>query len=160
MRIFGKRIVAFIIDLLILGVLIAILKQFVEIRKNTIQYAALFLPLFFRDFTFKGASFGKKIMGIRVYNNEWKTPSYRLVLKRTFKMIAVWFVAFSETGGIVGEGIIETLDDEYKRIGTRVVENEVFEKLSAEAKTLDGDFVENMNTLYDCYIKDAYSEKE
>ena len=160
MKIFGKRIAAFIIDLLILGCLIAILKQFVEIRKNSLEYAALFLPLFLRDLTFKGASFGKKIMGIRVYNNEWKTPSYRLVLKRTFRMTYLGFNAWFNNGAIVGEGIIEMLDLEHQKIGTRVVENEVYKKLLAEAKSLDGDFVENMNSLYDAYIKDVYSEKE
>ncbi len=160
MKIFGKRIVAFIIDLLILGCLIAILKQFVDIRKNSLEYAALFLPLFLRDFTFKGASFGKKAMGIRVYSKTWERPSYWLVLKRTVIMVWIGFVAVFEKGDIVGEGIIDTLDAEYKKIGTRVVENAVFKKLSTEAKSLGGDFVENMNELYDSYIKDVYSEKE
>ena len=83
MKIFGKRIVAFVIDLLILGCLIAILKQFVFIKKNSLVYATLFLPLFFRDFTFKGASFGKKIMGIRIYNKEWKTPKFSSLLMKS-----------------------------------------------------------------------------
>ena len=160
MKIFGKRIVAFVIDLLILGCLIAVLKQFVEIRKNTLEYAALFLPLFLRDFTFKGASFGKKIMGIRVYNKDWKRPSYWLVLKRTLIMVWVGFEAIFEKGDIVGEGIIDTLGAEYKKIGTRVVDEKVFAVLSEQARALDGDWAFNIDRLYDSYIKEIYSEKD
>ena len=160
MKIFGKRIVAFVIDLLILGCLIAVLKQFVEIRKNTLEYAALFLPLFLRDFTFKGASFGKKTMGIRVYNKDWKRPSYWLVLKRTLIMVWVGFEAIFEKGDIVGEGIIDTLGAEYKKIGTRVVDEKVFAVLSEQARALDGDWAFNIDRLYDSYIKEIYSEKD
>ena len=159
MKIFGKRIVAFFIDLLILGCLIAILKQFVDIRKNSLEYAALFLPLFLRDFTFKGASFGKKAMGIRVYSKTWERPSYWLVLKRTVIMVWIGFMAVFEKGDIVGEGIIDTLDAEYEKIGTRVVDDKVFKKLSKQAREIGGDPVENMTILYNEYILNLYAEK-
>ena len=91
MNILVKRLFAFIIDLLILGCFILILKQFTTIEKLSLKYASLFLLLLFRDFTFKGASIGKKIMRIRIYDSQWNKPSFFLVLKRTCVLIYVNF---------------------------------------------------------------------
>ena len=160
MNILVKRLFAFIIDLLILGCLIFILKQFVTIRANSLEYAALFLPLFFRDFTFKGASIGKKIIGIRVYNKDWETPKFSLLLKRTFILMFLNFDAIFLKGDVVGDGVIDTVNTEYKKLGTRVVETKVFDRFSAEAKSLDGNFAENMNKLYDDYMKSIYPQND
>lgn len=159
MNILVKRLFAFIIDLLILGCFILILKQFTTIEKLSLKYASLFLLLLFRDFTFKGASIGKKIMRIRIYDSQWNKPSFFLVLKRTCVLIYVNFDTVFQRGDIVGEGVIDAIAREYKATGTRVVENNIFEKISAEAKKLDGNWSDNMSKLYNEYIRNFYSEK-
>ena len=152
MNIIVKRLFAFIIDLLVLGFFIFVLKQFTVIEKNSLKYAALFLPLFFRDFTFKGASIGKRFMRIRIYNAQWEKPSYKQILKRTWKMLLVNFETICEYGDFLNEGVCDAVIREYKAIGTRVVEDEVFERLSAGAKKLDGEWADNMTKLHNAYI--------
>lgn len=159
MNILVKRLFAFIIDLLILGCFILILKQFTTIEKLSLKYASLFLLLFFRDFTFKGASVGKKIMRIRIYDSQWNKPSFFLILKRTCVLIYVNFDTVFQRGDIAGEGVIDAIAREYKATGTRVVENNIFKKISAEAKKLDGKWSDNMSKLYNEYIRNLYSEK-
>ena len=153
MNIIVKRLFAFIIDLLVLGCLIAILKQFTVIEKNSLKYAALFLLLFFRDFTFKGASIGKRFMRIRIYNAQWEKPSYKQILKRTWKMLLVNLETICVYGDFLNEGVCDAVIREYKATGTRVVEDEVFEKLYAEAKSLDGEWADNMTKLYNEFYR-------
>ena len=74
-------------------------------------------------------------------------------------MVWIGFVAVFEKGDIVGEGIIDTLDAEYEKIGTRVVDDKVFKKLSKQAREIGGDPVENMTILYNEYILNQYAEK-
>ena len=153
MNIVVKRLFAFIIDLLILGCFILILKQFTTIEKLSLKYASLFLLLLFRDFTFTGASGGKKIMRIRIYDSQWNKPSFFLVLKRTCVLIYVNFDTVFQRGDIAGEGVIDAIAREYKATGTRVIEDEVFKRLSAEAKKLDGEWADNMTKLYNEFYR-------
>ena len=160
MKIFKKRFIAFVIDLLILGCLIFILKQFVTIRKNSFEYAALFLPLFFRDFIFKGASIGKAIVGIRIYGKEWESPSFFLLLKRS--VLTSFFVvrALLHDGKILGSDVVFVYYLERDKLGTKVIDKKVFKRINSEARLLSGSYIENMNKLYDDYMKSLYPQND
>ena len=157
MKIFKKRFFAFLIDLLLLACIIYVMKHTLEIRKNTIQYALLFLPLLVRDFTFKGASIGKIIMGIRIYNSEWRTPSYYLLLKRSF--IVSWILNWnwSVVGCYIGEDILYLYRKEKEKLGTQVVDKKVYRELAIKAQSIEGYYPDVMQNLYEEYLKDLYS---
>ena len=47
---------------------------------------------------------------------------------------------------------ITFIEMELEQVKTRVVEKKVYKKLKAEAEQMDGDFKENMTTLYNKYL--------
>ena len=157
MKIFKKRFFAFLIDLLLLACIIYVMKHAFGIRKNTIQYALLLLPFFVRDFTFKGASIGKMIMGIRIYNSEWRTPSYGLLLKRSFVVSWVMFDNYIDKGYYIGEDILYLYKREKAKLGTPVVDKKVYRELAIKAQSIEGYYPDVMQNLYEEYLKDLYS---
>ena len=159
MKIFKKRFFAFLIDLLLLACIIYILKHAWGFRKNTIQYALLFLPLFVRDFTFKGASIGKMIMRIRIYDNEWKTPNYWTLLKRSFIISCIALDNYLLRGYLIGADILYLYDKEKEKLGTQVIDKRVYNELCIKARSSVGYFPDVMSALYDEYLKKLYSER-
>ena len=158
MKILKKRAFACAIDSFILGSIIATIQLVIPnllIGKSDIFNLLIIFPFFCRDFTFKGASIGKKMLGIRVYDKNWKSPSFSSLLKRSILTYTIGFLIFCKARFIDGS-IIDLIDWERDKIGTRVVDNKVFAKLSEEAKQLDGDYAENMSKLYDEYVRTLY----
>lgn len=159
MKILKKRKIACVIDSFIFGFIIAGLQLIIEdltMNRSIVFYALMFSPLFLRDCLFKGASIGKKILGIRIYNDDWKSPTFLKLLKRSFLTtnygwMLWWQSKFTE------KCFSDIIEWEHEKIGTRVVDNKVFKQLSEQAKTLDGEWEKNMSKLYGEYISKMYS---
>ena len=157
MKILKKRAIALIIDSFWFApymVLVLELLKFLNVPLGS-WVVLLFLPLFARDIVFRNASIGKKIMGIRIYDNDWKAPGFFVLLKRSFFVITVGYVLLWKAKFVDGE-VINFFDFEREKLGTRVVDKKVYANLKEEAEQLEGDFKKNMTELYNAYLRNTY----
>lgn len=159
MKIFEKRILAVLIDGFIFGAIYTFLKDVVIpesfFRLGLPSYLILFLPFFCRDILFRNASLGKKIMGIEVFDSEWKKPKPLLLLKRAFLMLTVGYVTCWKSVFVEKNDML-IFDYERENIGTYVIDKKVLSELSEEAKRKAGSFEMNMNELYQAYLRKYY----
>ena len=115
----------------------------------------LFIPLFMRDVVFKNASIGKKLMGICIYDKEWKKPSFKKLVTRSFCTATVVFAMMYKA--IFADGnFLLPIDWELNKLGTRVIDKKVFKKLNETAKNMNGSYEKNMSELYVAYLRDLY----
>lgn len=159
MKIFEKRVVAILIDGFVFGAIytlfkeLVIPKQFLEL--GLIFYLILFFPLFCKDLFFRNASLGKKIMGIEIFDCNWKKPKGYILIKRAFLMLTVGYV-IAYKSFFVDKDNFRIFDYEREKLGTYVIDKKVFAKLSEEAKEKTGPFEINMNKLYQDYLRSNY----
>ncbi len=158
MKILKKRVLAVCIDCFILASAVAVCQMvigdpFPEISKALLPL--IFIPLFFRDALFKNASIGKKVVGIAIYNDDWKNPGVKTLVKRSFLTFTLGFVLFWKSI-FVDESKISVFDLEREKLGTRVIDKKVYKELSFIAKDMDGDFATNMTELYNKYLRGIY----
>ena len=158
MKILKKRKIAFVIDSFIFGFIIAGLQLIIEdltVDRSIVFFALMFSPLFLRDYLFKGASIGKKILGIRIYNDDWKSPTFLKLLKRSFLTTSYGWMLWWKSK-FIEECFSDIIEWEREKFGTRVVDNKVFKRLSEKAKLCEGRWEDNMSKIYDEYIMCVY----
>ena len=151
MKIIRKRILAFLIDSFFLGsifVLCQILFSYWRIKIGTIGYVLLFVPFMFKDLIFQNASFGKKLMGIAIYDNNWLRPKFTVLIKRTFLMLTVGYVLFWKAKFIDAD-FISLLNWESEIVKTRVVDRKVLREIKEQA----GQDPIKMTILYNEYLQ-------
>ena len=158
MKVYKKCTVARAIDAFIHGFLIVILwKTMPMIFKDKdwiFYFLYVILPLYFTEFTFKGASIGMAIMRIRVYDKNWQKPSYSILLQRNCLVTRLRFIKHNPYCPSLS--VMDMIDEERDKLGTRVIDKKVFKRLNNEAKSLPGDWAENMSKLYDAYLRKLY----
>ena len=157
MKILKKRIFALIFDGFIIGALISIFQLLVPNFADKIKLEVLLLIVLylFKDFTFRNASIGKKIMGISIYTIRWSKPNFSQLLKRSAVMATMGNVLYWKSKRLEGN-TAAIIDWERDKLKTVVIDNEVFKKLSEEAKSLNGNYADNMTKLYAKYITEIY----
>ena len=164
MKIYRKTGIADVIDNLIHALLIGMLIYFVPFFKGNdlIFYLLLIYLGNFRDFIFKGASIGKRIMGIRVYDKNWKTPCCSVLFRRSCYVSSMHFVKWKYSmhpnTKYSDISILDVIDSEREKFGTRIVDKKVFKRFSKEAKLREGRWEDNMSRIYDEYILCTYSK--
>ena len=157
MKVLKKRVVAVLIDSFILISVLVLLQELLSIYKINIgNWDFLIVFLFFiRDFVFRNASIGKKILGLRIYYNNWKVPNFRLLLKRSIIVSTVGYVLLWKAKFVDG-CVINFFDYERDKLGTRVIDKKIYNELKAEAESKEGDFSKNMTELYNSYLRNTY----
>ena len=158
MKVYKKCIVAELIDTFIhLALVIELREKFPIIFKDKdwiFYFLYVILPLYFTEFTFKGASIGMAIMRIRVYDKNWQKPSYSILLQRHCLVNRLRFIKYDPYYPSLS--VMDVIDEERDKLGTRVIDKKVFKRLNNEAKSLPGDWAENMSKLYDAYLRKLY----
>ena len=99
------------------------------------------------------------IMRIRIYDNEWKTPNYWTLLKRSFIISCIALDNYLLRGYLIGADILYLYDKEKEKLGTQVIDKRVYNELCIKARSSVGYFPDVMSALYDEYLKKLYSEK-
>ena len=159
MKILKKRAIAILIDGFVFGAIYTIFKEFVIPKQffdlGLIFYLILFLPLFCKDLLFKNASLGKKIMGIEIFDCNWKKPKGFILIKRAFLMLTIGYVICYKSF-FIEKNNIRIFDYERESLGTYVIDKKVFAKLSEKAKEKADHFEINMNQLYQDYLRSNY----
>jgi hypothetical protein len=157
MKIIKKRALAALIDSFIMGTFFVIFQELTKLFEFSIGNwdLLLLIPFFCRDFTFRNASIGKKILGIAVYDEKWKYPSLKKIFVRSIVISTAGYVIFFKFKFIDGN-LIQFLDWERDKLGTRVVDKKVFKRLSQESESYGGDFSKNMTELYHEYLRNLY----
>ena len=126
---------------------------------GTLIMIVLFIPFFFKDCIFKNASIGKKIFGIRIYSKTWQPLSPFSIFKRNVVMLTIGYLMYFKSKALnPTSGMLDLIDWERKRLGTVVIEKDIFQKLSQEAIEKKGDYAENMTRLYGEFLRDSYSK--
>lgn len=162
MEIFAKRRIADGLDYFLFALILALFRvlriPFLGEIHDPLFYLIMIYPIEMRDFLFKGASLGKVIVGIRIYDQNWKKPSYATLLRRElFISHLIGLRAnYHSPHKITKYEIILT---EKNKFFTRVVDRKMFKKFDQMAKTLPGRWEDNMSDLYDMYIADVYKTK-
>lgn len=157
MTIIQKRGIALLIDNFVFGSIIAAIQLAIPdlLVQKTPVLILMFIPLFLRDWLFRNASLGKKIMRIAIFDNNWKPPSLLTLFKRSILTGTVVYVMLCKYKFIDGNSIY-VIDWERDNIGTRVIDLDVYQELDAEAKRSNGDYAENMTKLYNAYLRNVY----
>lgn len=157
MKIIKKRALAILIDSFIMGTFFVIFQELTKMFEFSIGNwdLLLLIPFFCRDFTFRNASIGKKILGIAVYDEKWKYPSLKKIFVRSIVISTAGYVIFFKFKFIDGN-LIQFLEWERDKLGTRVVDKKVFKRLSQESESHGGDFSKNMTELYHEYLRNLY----
>lgn len=158
MKIFKKRGIAILIDSFLYAPILVMCDKLLELLgfDNIGSWGLLLMiPFLFKDLIFRNASIGKKIMGIVIYDNNWKSPSIPKMLKRSILMYTVGYCLFFKYKFIDGK-IISLFDWEKNVLETRVIDKKVFKKLEAIVKNQGGEYAKNMNELYNQYLRELY----
>lgn len=160
MSIFRKRVFANLIDSFIYGTIYALVQISVPgftnlVINSKIFVVIIFIPFFFRDILFRNASIGKKLLGISIYDRNWKPPKIRTLVIRSFcTMTIVAGIVYKSR--VIDGSILDAIDWEREKLGTMVIDKKVYKKLSEEARAKKGDFSQNMTELYCSYLRDLY----
>ena len=158
MKIFKKRAIAILIDSFMYTPVLVMCDKLLELLgiDNIGSWGLLLIiPFLFKDLIFRNASIGKKIMGIVIYDNDWKSPSIKKMLKRSALMYTIGYVLLFKHKFVDGQ-IIHIFDWERNVLGTRVIDKKVFKELEFIAKNQDQDFSQSMTELYNKYLRDLY----
>lgn len=157
MKIFKKRAMAVLIDGFVLGLILVFCQQLLNKYWRYLGNWDLLLifPFFLRDFVFRNASLGKKILGLAVYDNNWQPPKLSVLVKRSFLTATIGYALFWKAKFFDGN-LISVFDWERERLGTRVIDKKVFRELEGIARNKEGDFSKNMTELYNEYLRGVY----
>lgn len=157
MKVFGKRVVALIIDISLLVICMLSFRYLLDkygVPNNNGHLLLLFVYIS-KDILFKNASIGKKIMNIAIYNNFWRTPKPLLLIKRRFFMILDGAIMLLKIL-YKKESLFKFFEWERERFGTMVVDLNVYRELESKAKSEDGYYSDNMTRLYNEYLENLY----
>ena len=157
MKILRKRAIAVLIDSFFVASVLVLLQELLNyLNVNIGNWDVLIVLLFFiRDFIFRNASIGKKILGLKVYDKNWRAPGFLTLFKRSIVISTVGFVLLWKAKFVDG-CVINFFDYEQDKFGTRVVDKKNYNRLKAEAEGKEGDFSKNMTELYNFYLKSEY----
>ena len=132
MRILFKRKAAAFIDYFLIGTVLTVCGlsnapewfwhfEFnigvVPVSLPSIGFFIVLLLIIFKDFVFRNASVGKKIMKLRIVDENWNIPSFKLMLKRGFMMQTVGYATYIKYCFLGGD----IVDWEMKCLRTQVV---------------------------------------
>lgn len=160
MKVFKKRLFAYLIDSFAFGIAFAIFQlgfpqAYAFILKYDLLLCLMFVPFFFKDVLFRNASLGKKIMRISIYDNNWKKPNVKTLFLRALRVTTVGYVMIWRAI-LTGEGVISVLDWEREKIGTRVIDKRIYAEIDSKAKDMNGNYAKNMSELYNEYLRKIY----
>ena len=158
MNIITKRSIALFID----GFIYAAIYHFTLFKiidriPDILLYLA-FAPILFRDIVFRNASIGKMMMGISIYDKNWKKPSIWKLIKRSCLVITIGFIKHNIEMSTYGNKLA-IIDWERDGIGTYVIDNSVYFEIKEKAEAMTGDFATNMSDLYNKYLREQYLDK-
>ncbi len=111
--------------------------------------------IFVKDIVFRNASIGKKIMGIAIFNREWKAPGILVMIKRNLLMYTIGYALWWKAVFVDGNKMT-VIDWERNTLGTTVIDIKVFKKLKAELEATGGYSDKKMTDLYNAYLRDLY----
>lgn len=155
MRTIEKRIAAIFIDTCIYaGILVVIFNAFglVEVvMLNTPLFLLTMLPILFKDCLFRNASLGKKLMGISIYDTNWKKPHLWILVLRVC-LIHIRGLVF-----VITHNYVKFVKLERSVLKTIVIDNNVFENFKKEVEKCNEDFVEGMTKRYNEYLSSHYN---
>jgi len=153
MKILKKRILAVVIDYFLYGSIITVLSIiFSETWKFFLDSCGVLvplvlLPLVCRDFIFQNASLGKKLMGLRIYDKNWKKPSLKTLFFRSLGMSTFGYIILLKAF-LAGDSFIVGIDWEFNCFGTVVIPNKLFKELDKTAKESGNRYDKKMTELY------------
>ena len=153
MKILAKRAVATLIDGFIYGFV-----HFLTFYNLNLPEALVFVelvPFFFKDIVFRNASIGKMMMGISIYNIDWKKPKFWTLVLRSFAVSSIGFVKHMVEMKTYGNKMA-VIDWERDKIGTFVIDNKKYMEIFERVKEKNGDFASNMTELYNQYLRGIY----
>ena len=157
-KILKKRIVASIIDSIIVASYIAILQLALPQwyawcldKFGGLILIVLLIPYFLKDLIFRNASIGKMIEGIAIYDDNWKRPNPFLLIKRSFIMLTVGYVKFIKTKFTSGN-LLTFFDWEMDDLNTRVVDKKFFKYMESQLNDKE-DRATQMSRMYSEYLK-------
>lgn len=105
------------------------------------------IPIIFKDFLFKNASVGKKIMGLIIVDDNWRTPNFKAMIKRGIIMPTFGYIKLLSVG-------VKSMDFEnweLDTLKTRVIRKSLYINMKERCKIKNGDFKYNMDDLYKTY---------
>ena len=155
MKIIKKRAFASLIDEFLFATPIALLQlKFPDLLAvEGWVLGILFIPFLLRDVVFRNASIGKRLFGIAIYTKDWKKPSIKCLMMRSFCTATVSYVSLC-----AGKDMLSVLDWERDTLGAYVIDMKVYKELSEKALEMSGDFSQNMSELYNAYLRDLYAK--
>ena len=160
MKISSRRILASLIDYLIIGAFISIFSivglpnwfwsvsfqiGFIPASLPSLGVVVILLVLVLKDLLFKNASFGKRMMGLMIVDDEWRIPNLKAMLKRGFLMPVWGYIVFIIA--VIRDNDFESW--ELKRLKTRVVEVKIYHELKHQCDLTTGEYKRHMDRLYD-----------
>ena len=159
MKIFKKRVIALLIDSFVIGLfIVSLLGAFPFMYDYDIVLVAIILvPLSLRDLVFRNASIGKKLLRISIYDMNWKKPDFITLIKRSLLSPTVGYLSLFKFW-TVDKDVYLIFSWERNVLKTQVIDDKVYKELAEQAKNMQGDFIPNMNELYDMYLKDFYQK--
>ena len=159
MKIFKKRVIALLIDSFVIGLFIVpLLGAFPFMYDYDIVLVAIILvPLSLRDLVFRNASIGKKLLRISIYDMNWKKPNFITLIKRSLLSPTVGYLSLFKFWAVDND-VYLIFSWERNVLKTQVIDDKVYKELAEQAKNMQGDFIPNMNELYDMYLKDFYQK--
>ena len=157
MKILKKRAIAALIDSFIVGSILVIFDELFDLLNVNIGNwdILIVMLLFARDFIFRNASIGKKLLGLIIYDNNWNAPSFLLLFKRSFLISTVGYVLLLKAKFVEGS-VINFFHYEREKIGTSVIDKKIYNDLKSQAESKEGDFNKNMTDLYNAYLRSLY----
>ena len=155
MKIIKKRVFAALIDGFLFATPIALLQlKFPNLLVGKgWTLVILFIPFLLRDIVFRNASIGKRLFGIAIYTKDWKKPSIKCLMLRSFCTATVSYVSLC-----TGKDKLSVLDWERDTLGAYVIDMKIYKELYEKALEMSGDFSKNMSELYNAYLRDLYAK--
>ena len=153
-----NRIIASLIDLCIIGTILAICTMFapewfwgftfkigaVPVSIPSVGFVLLIVIFCFKDVLFRNASLGKKIMNLIIVDNEWNIPPVKTLMKRGILMPTWGYVTLIKN--LSGDFSIENW--EIDNLRTKVIDRYLFQEMKQECQTMGGNYKNNMDKLY------------
>ena len=162
MKVFKKRAIAFFIDSCLICTIYTLIKLKIPgiiLTDSDLALVIIISGLLLKDFFFRNASIGKKLLGLSIYNVYWNKPSFKVLLKRAVLMNFVGYFKVQWNATVRGGDLFELFEWEKNVVGTFVIDKKVYAKLKADAENMDGKFADNMTELYMMYLRDFYAKR-
>lgn len=160
MNVFGKRLVAWFIDIMVCCFLFFSISFFLNSSFGVFsawQYAFFFIPYFLRDITFGNSSIGKKILGLSIIDHtDWSAPKRIFLFKRALLSNTVGYCVLWKGLFVGNNGIINLFSWERQTIGTYVIERKVFLEIQQKAPKESCNRYIAMDQLYSDYLCSIY----